>query len=60
MTHGRNETFTTTDIAYAFLNAPTNKDAIILVSVPNVLARLRMVETGTVWKIRRAVYGLKD
>eukprot|EP00975_Prorocentrum_lima_P012804 2711339-Prorocentrum_lima.AAC.1 len=36
-----------------------NNDAIMLVSVPNMPARLGIVQTGTVWKIRRAVYGLK-
>eukprot|EP00975_Prorocentrum_lima_P023834 5016225-Prorocentrum_lima.AAC.1 len=31
----------------------------ILVSVPTILPGLGIVETGTVWKIRRVVYGLK-
>eukprot|EP00975_Prorocentrum_lima_P033173 6960751-Prorocentrum_lima.AAC.1 len=60
MTNGRNETSTTTDIVNAFLNAPINKDAVIVVSVPTSLARLGIVETGTVWKIGRAVDGLKE
>eukprot|EP00975_Prorocentrum_lima_P038144 8021118-Prorocentrum_lima.AAC.1 len=60
LTNGRNEALTTTDIANAFLNAPINKDAVILLSGPNNLARLGIVETGTVWKIRRVVYGLKE
>eukprot|EP00975_Prorocentrum_lima_P039913 8383983-Prorocentrum_lima.AAC.1 len=60
MASGRNETLTTIDIANACLNAPINKDAVILVSVPNMLARLGIVEPGTVWNVRRAVYGLKD
>eukprot|EP00975_Prorocentrum_lima_P011319 2406387-Prorocentrum_lima.AAC.1 len=60
MTNGRNETLTTTDIANAFFNAPISKDKIILVSVPNVLARLGIVEAGTAWKFRRAVCVLKE
>eukprot|EP00975_Prorocentrum_lima_P037206 7830038-Prorocentrum_lima.AAC.1 len=60
MTNGRNKTLTTTDIANALLNAPINKDAAMLVSAPNMLARLGIVETGTVWKIRRAAYGLRE
>eukprot|EP00975_Prorocentrum_lima_P041690 8757175-Prorocentrum_lima.AAC.1 len=52
MTNGRNETLTPADIANAFLNALINKDAVILVSVPNILAGLGIVE-------QRAVYGLK-
>eukprot|EP00975_Prorocentrum_lima_P025604 5384022-Prorocentrum_lima.AAC.1 len=59
MANGRNETLTTADIANAFLNAPITKGKTILLVVPNILARLGIVETGTVWKIRRAVYGLK-
>eukprot|EP00975_Prorocentrum_lima_P040979 8606444-Prorocentrum_lima.AAC.1 len=60
MTNGRNETLTTTDIANAFLNAPITKDKTMLVAAPTIVARLGIVETGTVWKIRRAVNGLKD
>eukprot|EP00975_Prorocentrum_lima_P022698 4778415-Prorocentrum_lima.AAC.1 len=30
-----------------------------MVAVPNMLARLGIVEAGSVWTIRRAVYGLK-
>eukprot|EP00975_Prorocentrum_lima_P002361 515192-Prorocentrum_lima.AAC.1 len=52
MTNGRNETLTTTDIANAFLNTPINKDAAILVRVPNMLGRL-----GTT---RTALYRLKE
>eukprot|EP00975_Prorocentrum_lima_P001691 362689-Prorocentrum_lima.AAC.1 len=59
VTNGRNDTLTTTDIANAFLNAPINKEAVILVAVPNMLARLGVVEAGTVSEIRRAVYKLK-
>eukprot|EP00975_Prorocentrum_lima_P028183 5924989-Prorocentrum_lima.AAC.1 len=60
VTSGRNETLTTTGIANAFLNAPINKDAVILVSVPNMLGRLGIVEMGTAWLIQGAVYGLKE
>eukprot|EP00975_Prorocentrum_lima_P056296 11805834-Prorocentrum_lima.AAC.1 len=60
MTNGRNGTLTTTDIANAFLNAPINKNAVTLVSVPTISAKLGIVETGTVWKIRRAVFGLNE
>eukprot|EP00975_Prorocentrum_lima_P002128 462032-Prorocentrum_lima.AAC.1 len=60
MTNGRNETLTTTDIANAFLNAPTTKDKTMLVAVPNKVARLGIVDAGTVWKNRRAAYGLKE
>eukprot|EP00975_Prorocentrum_lima_P067737 12916648-Prorocentrum_lima.AAC.1 len=60
MTNGRNETLTPPDIANAFLNAPINKDAVMLLSVPNILARLGIFETGAAWQIRRAVHGLKE
>eukprot|EP00975_Prorocentrum_lima_P045911 9604194-Prorocentrum_lima.AAC.1 len=59
MTNTRNETLTTTDKARAFLTAPITKGKTILVAVPNILARLGMLETGSV-KIRRAVHGLKE
>eukprot|EP00975_Prorocentrum_lima_P062044 12883448-Prorocentrum_lima.AAC.1 len=53
MTNRRNTTFTTTDIANAFRNAPINKDTAILVAVPNILARLGIVEAGTVWRNKK-------
>eukprot|EP00975_Prorocentrum_lima_P014998 3181318-Prorocentrum_lima.AAC.1 len=60
MTNARNETLTTTYIANAFLNALINKDAVIFVGVPNMLARLGIVETGQLWEIRNAMSGLKE
>eukprot|EP00975_Prorocentrum_lima_P007444 1597844-Prorocentrum_lima.AAC.1 len=57
MTNGKNETLTTTDMANAFLNTPVTKDKTILVAAPNIFARLGIVEGGTVWKTRSAVYG---
>eukprot|EP00975_Prorocentrum_lima_P068391 12920463-Prorocentrum_lima.AAC.1 len=60
MTNRKNETLTTTDIAHAFLNAPISEGKIILVAVPDVLARLGIVQAITVWTICRAVYGLKE
>eukprot|EP00975_Prorocentrum_lima_P041695 8757866-Prorocentrum_lima.AAC.1 len=55
--NGRSETLTTIDIANAFLNAPSTKDKIMFVAVPNRLARRGIVEAGTAWEVRRAVYG---
>eukprot|EP00975_Prorocentrum_lima_P069071 12924115-Prorocentrum_lima.AAC.1 len=60
ITNGRNDTSTSTGIANAFLNVPIIKDAIMLVSVPTMLARLGIFRTGTVWEIRRAVYGRSE
>ena len=60
ITNGKVETLTTTDIANAFLNAPIDESRTILVAVPGILVKLGIVKPGTVWKIRRAVYGLKE
>eukprot|EP00975_Prorocentrum_lima_P017083 3618064-Prorocentrum_lima.AAC.1 len=60
MTNGKTETLTTTDIANAFLNAPIDESKVILVAVPQILAKLGFVKPGIVWKIRRAVYALKE
>eukprot|EP00975_Prorocentrum_lima_P052331 10965766-Prorocentrum_lima.AAC.1 len=60
LTNGKVETVTTTDISTAFLNAPIGEAKVVLISPPQVLLRLGIVKPGTVWKIRKAVYGLKE
>eukprot|EP00975_Prorocentrum_lima_P070986 12935119-Prorocentrum_lima.AAC.1 len=60
LTNGRSEMLTTTDIATAFLNAPTDGSKVILVAVPHMLTKLGVVKPGTAWEIRGAVYGLKQ
>eukprot|EP00975_Prorocentrum_lima_P005517 1195822-Prorocentrum_lima.AAC.1 len=60
LTNGRSETLTTTDIAAAFLNAPIDESKVVLVAVPQILTKLGLVKPGTLWKIRRAVYGLEE
>eukprot|EP00975_Prorocentrum_lima_P066821 12911442-Prorocentrum_lima.AAC.1 len=60
LTNGRSETLATIDIATDFLNAPIDESKVILVAVPQILTKLGVVKPGTVWKIRKAVYGLKE
>eukprot|EP00975_Prorocentrum_lima_P019392 4082971-Prorocentrum_lima.AAC.1 len=60
LTNGKVETVTTTDISTAFLNARIDESKVVLISPPQVLLRLGFVKPGTVWKIRKAVYGLKE
>eukprot|EP00975_Prorocentrum_lima_P002718 602306-Prorocentrum_lima.AAC.1 len=60
LTNGRSETLTTTDIVTAFLDAPIDASKVILVAVPQIWNKLRVVRPGTVWKSRKAVYGLKE
>eukprot|EP00975_Prorocentrum_lima_P046122 9646542-Prorocentrum_lima.AAC.1 len=57
---GRIEALTTTDIATAFLNAPIDESKVTLVAAPQILTKLGVVSPGTVWKIRRAVFGRKE
>eukprot|EP00975_Prorocentrum_lima_P042249 8877811-Prorocentrum_lima.AAC.1 len=60
LTSGHSEILTTTDIATAFLNAPIDESKVILVAVPQIMTKLGLVKQETVWKTRRAVYGLKE
>eukprot|EP00975_Prorocentrum_lima_P000222 47238-Prorocentrum_lima.AAC.1 len=60
VTNGRNETLTTTVIANAFLNAPINKDAAMLVSVPNMLARLGIVEGNGVEDQKSSIWAERE
>eukprot|EP00975_Prorocentrum_lima_P064859 12900047-Prorocentrum_lima.AAC.1 len=60
LTNGRSETLSTTDIATAFLNAPIDDSKVMSVAVPHILTTRGMAQPGIVWKIRRAVYGLKE
>eukprot|EP00975_Prorocentrum_lima_P070935 12934857-Prorocentrum_lima.AAC.1 len=60
LTNGRVETITTTDISTAFLIAPIDEDKVVLITPPRILSKLGIVKPGTIWKIRKAVYGLKE
>eukprot|EP00975_Prorocentrum_lima_P061677 12881270-Prorocentrum_lima.AAC.1 len=60
LTNGRMETITTTDISTAFLNAPIDESKVVLITPPQILLKLGIVTPGTIWKIRKAVYGLKE
>eukprot|EP00975_Prorocentrum_lima_P060044 12590474-Prorocentrum_lima.AAC.1 len=60
LTNGKVETVTTTDISTACLHAPIEEAKVVLISPPHVLLRLGIVKPGTEWKIRKAIYGLKE
>ncbi len=49
-----------TDVRNAFLNAKIEDDLLILARPPPELIKMGIVERGTIWKCKRACYGLKE
>eukprot|EP00975_Prorocentrum_lima_P041838 8791337-Prorocentrum_lima.AAC.1 len=49
-----------TDSSTASLNTPFDESKVVMIAVPQILSKLGIVKAGTVWKIRRAVYGLNE
>ena len=48
------------DVKGAFLNAPLSDDELILVQPPTQWVQWGIVEPGTIWKLRKAVDGLRQ
>ncbi len=57
---GENKTFASTDVSNAFLNAEISDDVLILLKSPAELVKMGIVKPETVWKCKRACYGLKE
>ncbi len=56
----RHWTISKLDVKGAFLNAPIPESQIILVNPPGLWVEWGIVPKGTVWKLLRAVYGLRE
>ena len=55
----RRWTISKVDVKAAFLNAPIPEDELILVSPPTQWVMWGIVPKGTVWRLNKAVYGLR-
>ncbi len=57
---GENKTLASTDVSNAFLNAEISDNVLILLKPPAELVKMGIVKPETVWKCKKACYGLKE
>eukprot|EP00971_Amphidinium_carterae_P352811 6492739-Amphidinium_carterae.1 len=50
----------TLDIPTAFLNASLGDDREVMCQPPRILEEMKLIEPGTTWRLRKALYGLKE
>ena len=48
------------DIASAFLNADIHEEDAVLVTLPPILVKMNIAKPKTVWRVKRAIYGLRE
>ena len=53
-------TWSSIDIASAFLNADIHNDDTVLATPPPILVKMDMVKPNTVWHVKEAIYGLQE
>ena len=53
-------TWSSIDIASAFLNADIHDDDTVLVTPPPILVKMDIVKPNTVWHVKKAIYGLRE
>ena len=56
----RFNTIASLDVTAAFLNADLPPGRVVVLRPPTVLDKLGLIPTGFVWRVRRAVYGLRE
>ena len=53
-------TWSSVDIASAFLSADFHEDDTVLVTPPPILVKMDIVKPNTVWQAKKAIYGLRE
>ena len=53
-------TWSSIDITSAFLNADIHDDETVLVTPPPILVKMDIVKPNTVWRVKKAIYGLRE
>ena len=56
----RETTWSSVDITSAFLNADIHEDDTILITPPPILVKMDIVKPNTVWRVKKAIYGLRE
>ena len=56
----RSNTIASLDVTAAFLNADLPPGRIVVLRPPTILYKLGLIPTGFVWRVHRAVYGLRQ
>ena len=53
-------TWSSIDITSAFLNADIHDDDTVLVTPPPILVKMDIVKPKTVWRVKKAIYGIRE
>ena len=53
-------TWSSVDITSAFLNAGIHDDDTVLITPPPILVKMDIVKPNTVWRVKKAIYGLRE
>ena len=53
-------TWSSVDITSAFLNAGIHEDDTVLITPPPILVKMDIVKPNTVWRVKKAIYGLRE
>ena len=53
-------TWSSIDVASAFLNADIHDDDTVLVTPPPIFVKMDSVKPNTVWHVKKAIYGLRE
>ena len=56
----RETTWSSVDITSAFLNADIHEEDTVLITPPPILAKMDIVKPNTVWRVKKAIYGLRE
>ena len=53
-------TLSSVDISAAFLNAGLDPKQVVVITPPSILIRMGIVAQGTIWLVKKAMYGLRE
>ena len=53
-------TWSSVDITSAFLNADIHEEDTVLITPPPILVKMDIVKPNTVWRVKKAIYGLRS
>ena len=53
-------TWSSVDITSAFLNADIHDEDTVLITPPPILVKMEIVKPNTVWRVKKAIYGLRE